>query len=183
MVWMRRGLAVALLVLTAVVVATWWNGLEPTPTSQDIQTRSVRLRRPAVAPIKRPPAPSPAQVAPVPDVAGREPVGTSISAAGAGEDEAREPVALRELGELPPVEREEIVEDGLARIADLADACAHLVGEDGARILARITLDARGLLEMELSAYDGDDETTWPTDEVLDDAVLSCLDDTLWEQD
>ena len=183
MVSVRRGLGLALLVLTAILVAAWWNGLEPTMTPQDIQTRSVRLRRPAVAPITRPRAPSPAPMPAGPDVTETEPVEAPMPVAGVGEAEAQRPVPRPQLGDLPQEEREVIVEYGLARIAELGDACAHLVGEEGARIQARITLDARGLLEMELSAYDGDEETTWATDEVLDEAVLSCLDDTIWEQD
>lgn len=78
--------------------------------------------------------------------------------------------------------REPLFELAMARIQDLAEVCAHEVPADGAQVMAQVTLDSGGLLEMELSSYDNDEESTWATDEALPEALISCLDATIWDQ-
>ncbi|MEQ1506878.1 MAG: hypothetical protein ABMB14_31920, partial [Myxococcota bacterium] len=102
-------------------------------------------------------------------------------AAPEGAPEAADPAGLT-LDDLDPEVRATLTRAALDRVQALADACEGEV--DGAEDLAAfVTLDHQGVAEVELRAIGADPGPIEVQDRALPDALVRCLDDTVWDQD
>ena len=157
-------LALAVLVLQAPTPAP----LNPAPPSvEQIERSKVVLRRPKT----NRPSPKPLKIE-VGD--GERPVLIEV--------EPKEvPFEPMQLTDLPTEDLERIAPIGLERMRDLHDVCADFADPQGTNVAIAMTVDDRGLLEMELGHWSG--ETAAFTGEPLPEALIDCLDDEVWALD
>lgn len=94
----------------------------------------------------------------------------------------RAPARRLALEDLPDEARSALGASAMERLRALADACAAEASEPQS-VGAFVTLDAAGVVEMELRAVDPDAERVEVVDLDLPDALVDCLDDALWAQD
>lgn len=151
-----------------VLAALWWFWPRAAPIAEgspEEVVRAVRLRRGA----------RPQRVTVPPVVA--EPVEAAEAAGGAAPAPAR-----MTLEDLRPEARQALGEVAMRHLRALADGCVAEV-EVPQSVGAFVTVDAGGVLEMELRAIDPDADQVEVVDAELPDALVDCLDDALWDQD
>ena len=84
--------------------------------------------------------------------------------------------------DLPPEEQQILLDAASQVFEELHEACGPDAGPDGADVMAAVTLDDRGILEMQLAAYDPE-LGAMAVDDPLPEALVACLDDVLWDLD
>lgn len=150
------------------------------------------FQAPTPAPASPEPAPEAVQVIPLPPAAA--PPSRVVLRRPAPEPQAiqpEEPVEIEAAEEVPfaPADLLELPEEDLARLTpkalelmrDLDEACGHLAEDGGTNVAIAMTVDGRGLLEMELGDWSG--ETAEFTGELLPGELVDCLDDAVWDLD
>jgi hypothetical protein len=172
---MPRRLLIRLIILAIVVavlaVLPRGSALSPdAPTDVEaarpgpVLTRHV-LRRPSAPAPSRDRAPAPERTKP--DAASPTPA---------------VPAEPTDILDLDPATQQLLLDRASEVFAELDEMCGELAGPDAAHVLAAVTLDDRGVLEMELSAYAPELGATAVPDP-LPDPLVDCVDDVLWELD
>lgn len=124
--------------------------------------------------LRRPSPPSPPQPDATRDPEGDEP-GDHLPL------EEPEPATLT-LEDLDPQRRQDFEEQGMDALGEVIDRCEPLLDEP-LQVAARSVLDDRGLVEIELSTYELDEERSLqPSDALIPVAFSDCMRDALWEQ-
>ena len=93
------------------------------------------------------------------------------------------PSKARSMDDLGGDRKQAFIQSGLENLRGVMDACQDQI-DVPLQVMARSTLDARGLIALELSTYEMEaDGRMQPSDAVIPAPFSDCLDDLLWEQD
>lgn len=163
-----------------VVLLAWWLWPSP-PAAPEPDAPGVEEGRPApVRPrvvLRRPtaeaPRGTPTPIAQVEAAAGEAGAG--------GEDVEADEDEAWTLDDLPDADRRELGAKAMGNLGELQERCAEAVTEE-AFVLLTMTVDAEGLLELEVASYD--QESAMIVEGVgLPEALVDCLDEEVWTMD